>query len=204
MVMSCLLCSSFQGALDVGLSFCSSSLFIIRYEGHVDLVTAHKAHFEIVERNSAKAYFFLCSSFSRLQFSILDDKDVTIVCKKLSTTILAKRLPRCEKAQESVLQERTESFATQIFSKMNSHFLIASAAGGRRLAGRSVDEMTESFRDVHCKTSDAKAKNLSQNLFSFFSRPPFQCCQESILQSLAKHQLQIFNSAVVRACLFGH
>ena len=47
------------------LSFCSSSLFIIRYEGHVDLVTAHKAHFEIVERNSAKAYFFLCSSFSR-------------------------------------------------------------------------------------------------------------------------------------------
>ena len=31
----------------------------------MDLVTAHKAHFEIVERNSAKAYFFLCSSFSR-------------------------------------------------------------------------------------------------------------------------------------------
>ena len=27
----------------------SKALFIIRYEGHVDLVTAHKPHFEIVE-----------------------------------------------------------------------------------------------------------------------------------------------------------
>ena len=36
------------------LKFCSriektKALFIIRYEGHVDLVTAHKPHFEIVE-----------------------------------------------------------------------------------------------------------------------------------------------------------
>ena len=46
MVMSSLLSFVQRGLL----SFCSSSLFIIRYEGHVDLVTAHKAHFEIVER----------------------------------------------------------------------------------------------------------------------------------------------------------
>ena len=61
----------------------SKALFIIRYEGHVDLVTAHKPHFEIVETllllrtaklSSLDTSLGLCSSFS-----IVDDKDVTIV-----------------------------------------------------------------------------------------------------------------------------
>ena len=53
-------------------------------EQHVDLVTAHKPHFEIVEtllryQGTAKLSWLdtslgLCSSFS-----IVDDKDVTIV-----------------------------------------------------------------------------------------------------------------------------
>ena len=84
-------------------------MFIIRYEGHVDLVTAHKPHFEIVEtrddednedtkddevdkvekKEQAKKdfskstmylahgpLFTLCLLFV---YSILDDKDVTIV-----------------------------------------------------------------------------------------------------------------------------
>ena len=33
----------------------SKALFIIRYEGHVDLVTAHKPHFEIVETRATAA-----------------------------------------------------------------------------------------------------------------------------------------------------
>ena len=32
-----------------------AALFIIRYEGHVDLVTAHKPHFEIVETRATAA-----------------------------------------------------------------------------------------------------------------------------------------------------
>ena len=87
----------------------AAALFIIRYEGHVDLVTAHKPHFEIVEtrddednedtkddevdkvekKEQAKKdfskstmylahgpLFTLCLLFV---YSILDDKDVTIV-----------------------------------------------------------------------------------------------------------------------------
>ena len=82
----------------------SKALFIIRYEGHVDLVTAHKPHFEIVEtrddednedtedddkvekkeKDFSKStmylahgpLFTLCLLFV---YSILDDKDVTIV-----------------------------------------------------------------------------------------------------------------------------
>ena len=89
----------------------AAALFIIRYEGHVDLVTAHKPHFEIVEtrddednedteddevdkvekKEQAKKdfskstmylahgpLFTLCLLFV---YSILDDKDVTIVCR---------------------------------------------------------------------------------------------------------------------------
>ena len=76
----------------------------------MDLVTAHKAHFEIVEREKKKllrpssSSLSSSSSFvrlSRLQFSILDDKDVTIVCKKLSisrsATVVGQKA-RCEKA----------------------------------------------------------------------------------------------------------